>query len=79
MVTKQPGMHLKKIVYTVFVLFIYSIGPAQEVRLVEKKFGPLDDDTKQQILENKDRDKLDRAIDLILDADSIEEVLSPLK
>jgi hypothetical protein len=49
------------------------------IRLVEKKFGPLDDDSKQHILENKDRDKLDSAIDLILNGDSIEEVLSPLK
>jgi hypothetical protein len=49
------------------------------LRLVEKKFGPLDDDTKQEILDTNDRDKLDSAIDLILDADSVEEVLSPLK
>jgi predicted transposase/invertase (TIGR01784 family) len=49
------------------------------IRLLEKKFGPLDDDDKQNILDNKDRDKLDSAIDLILDADSVTEVLSPLR
>jgi predicted transposase/invertase (TIGR01784 family) len=49
------------------------------IRLLEKKFGPLDDDNKQNILDNKDRDKLDSAIDLILDADSVTEVLSPLR
>jgi hypothetical protein len=49
------------------------------LRLVEKKFGHLDRDNKQTILENEDSEKLDSAIDLILDADSIEEVLSPLK
>jgi predicted transposase/invertase (TIGR01784 family) len=49
------------------------------IRLLEKKFGPLDDKDKQSILDNKDRDKLDGAIDLILDADSVTEVLSPLR
>ena len=48
------------------------------IRLLEKKFGPLDDDNKQNILDNKDRDKLDGAIDLILDAESVTEVMSPL-
>jgi predicted transposase/invertase (TIGR01784 family) len=58
-----------------------TIQEKQQVllRLVEKKFGPLDRDNKQTILDNEDRDKLDNAIDLILDADSIEEVLSPLR
>lgn len=48
------------------------------LRLLEKRFGTLDDDTTRIILGNKDRDKLDRAIDLILDAQSVEEVLEPL-
>ena len=47
-------------------------------RLLERKFGPLDEKNKQKVLNNSDKDKLDGAIDLILDADSIEEVLSPL-
>ncbi len=49
------------------------------IRLLEKKFGHLDNDNKQDILHNKDRDKLDSAIDLILDADSVTEVLRPLR
>ena len=49
------------------------------IRLLEKKFGPLDDDNKQCVLDNKDREKLDSAIDLILDADTATEVLSPLR
>ena len=48
------------------------------IRLLERKFGPLDEKNKQKVLNNSDKDKLDGAIDLILDADSIEEVLSPL-
>ena len=48
------------------------------LRLLGKKFGTLDDDAKKSILGNKDRDKLDRAIDMILDARSAEEVLKPL-
>ena len=49
------------------------------IRLLQKKFGPLGDDDKQRILDNRDREKLDGAIDLILDADSVAQVLSPLK
>jgi len=49
------------------------------LRLLKRKFGSLDDDNKQNILDNTDSEKLDSAIDLILDADSIEEVLSPLR
>ena len=49
------------------------------IRLLEKKFGPLDYDNKQCVLENRDGEKLDRAIDLILDADSVQGVLSPLR
>jgi hypothetical protein len=48
------------------------------LRLVTKKFGPLGEDDKRRILDHEDRDKLDSAIDLILDAASIEEVLRPL-
>jgi hypothetical protein len=49
------------------------------IRLLEKKFGPLDDDSKQCVLDNRDGEKLDSAIDLILDADSVQGVLSPLR
>jgi predicted transposase/invertase (TIGR01784 family) len=49
------------------------------IRLLQKKFGPLGVDIKQLVLDNRDRDKLDSAIDLILDAESITEVLRPLK
>jgi predicted transposase/invertase (TIGR01784 family) len=49
------------------------------IRLLQKKFGSLGDDDKQRILDNRDREKLDGAIDLILDADSVAQVLSPLK
>ena len=58
-----------------------TIRDKQQVllRLLEKKFGPLDHDTKQSILNTKDGEKLDSAIDLILDADSIDEVLRPLR
>ena len=48
-------------------------------RLAEKKFGALDDDSRQTILTTKDPAKLDRAIDLILDADTVKEVLGPLR
>jgi hypothetical protein len=58
-----------------------TIQDKQQVllRLLAKKFGPLDDDSKRSIVNTKNGEKLDRAIDLILDADSIEEVLSPLR
>jgi predicted transposase/invertase (TIGR01784 family) len=58
-----------------------TIQDKQQVllRLLEKKFGPLDDDEKQLVLDSTDGEKLDSAIDLILDADSISGVLSPLK
>ena len=49
------------------------------IRLLEKKFSPLGDDDKQHVLDNTDGEKLDSAIDLILDADSIAQVLSALK
>jgi len=49
------------------------------IRLLEKKFGPLYDENKQRVLGNKDGDELDGAIDLILEADSVEGVLSPLR
>jgi len=59
----------------------FTIQDKQQIliRLLEKKFGPLGDDDKQHVLDNRDRDKLDSAIDLILDADSAAEVLGPLK
>jgi predicted transposase/invertase (TIGR01784 family) len=49
------------------------------IRLIHKKFGPLDNDNKQRVLDSRDKEKLDSAIDLILDADSVDEVLSPLQ
>ena len=49
------------------------------IRLIHKKFGPLDNSNKQRVLDSRDKEKLDSAIDLILDADSVDEVLSPLK
>jgi len=49
------------------------------IRLLQRKFGSLDDENKQQILNNMNEDKLDSAIDLILDAESADEVLGPLK
>jgi predicted transposase YdaD len=48
------------------------------VRLVEKKFGVLDSGAKRKISRCRDLNRLDRAIDLFLDAESITEVLQPL-
>jgi hypothetical protein len=49
------------------------------IRLLEKKFGPLGDDDEYRVLGHEDPANLDSAIDLILEADSINEVLRPLK
>jgi predicted transposase YdaD len=48
------------------------------LRLLDKKFDSVDEVEKEKIINVRDRDKLGRAIDLILDAKSIEEVLRPL-
>ena len=48
------------------------------VRLIERKFGALESVAKQKINACRDMDRLDRAIDLFLDAESVEEVLQPL-
>jgi predicted transposase YdaD len=52
----------------------------QEVlaRLIERKFGLLEVAVKQKINSCRDLNRLDRAIDLFLDAESVEEVLQPL-
>jgi predicted transposase/invertase (TIGR01784 family) len=48
------------------------------VRLLEKKFGPLESGAKQTISGCRDLNRLDEVIDLFLDADSVEEILQPL-
>jgi predicted transposase YdaD len=48
------------------------------LRLLEKKFGPVDDAEKRKIGNCRDTDRLDQAIDLVLDAESIDRVLRPL-
>jgi hypothetical protein len=48
------------------------------LRLLEKKFGGIDATEKEKVMNARDRDRLDRAIDLLLNAKSIDEVLQPL-
>ena len=48
------------------------------IRLLEKKFGPLNAAVKQKIRHCQDRDRLDKAIDLFVGSDSVEEILEPL-
>ena len=48
------------------------------IRLIEKKFGPLEAGAKQKISGCQDLNRLDKAVDLFLDAESVEEVLQPL-
>ncbi len=48
------------------------------LRLLEKKFGSIDRAAKGKIMNIWDRDRLDRAIDRLLDAKSIDEVLQLL-
>ena len=48
------------------------------LRLLEKKFGSIDETEKEKVINVRNRDRLDRAIDRLLDANSIEEVLQPL-
>ena len=48
------------------------------LRLLEKKFGGIDETEKEKVMNVRDRNRLDRAIDRLLDAKSIEEVLKPL-
>ena len=47
------------------------------LRLLEKKFGVIDETEKKKVMNTRDRDRMDRAIDRILDAKSIDEVLQP--
>jgi predicted transposase/invertase (TIGR01784 family) len=57
-----------------------KVAEKQQVllRLLERKFGPLNENSKRLVAENTNPEKLDTALDLILDADSIAEVLKPL-
>ena len=48
------------------------------LRLLEKKFGGIDATDKDKVMNVLHRDRLDRAIDRLLDAKSIKEVLQPL-
>jgi hypothetical protein len=48
------------------------------VRLLEKKFGPLDAAVKQKIRSCQDRKRLDKAIDLFVEAESVNQILKPL-
>jgi len=47
-------------------------------RLIEKKFGPLEASVKQKILSSQDRKRLDKAIDLLLESESVDQILQPL-
>ncbi len=49
------------------------------LRLLEKKFGPVEVACKDRINSCGDRERLDRAIDLLLDANTIDQVLQPFK
>jgi len=48
------------------------------VRLIERRFGALETGARQKISGCRDLNRLDRAIDLFLDAESVAEVLQPL-
>lgn len=48
------------------------------IRLIERRFGALESAAKQKISACRDLRRLDEAIDLFLDAESIAEVLKPL-
>ncbi len=48
------------------------------LRLLEKKFGPVDDAVERKIRNCRDLDRLDQAIDLVLDSDSSDRVLQSL-
>ena len=48
------------------------------VRLIERRFGALEFGAKQKISSCRDLKRLDRAIDLFLDAESIAEIVQPL-
>jgi len=48
------------------------------LRLIEKKFGPVDIEESRKIRNCRDLDSLDQAIELVLDAESIDRVLEPL-
>ncbi|MBA7688565.1 hypothetical protein ES703_97049 [subsurface metagenome] len=48
------------------------------LRLLDKKFGGIDEAEKGKVMNIRDRNRLDQAIDRLLDAESIDEVLQPL-
>ena len=48
------------------------------LQLLEKKFDGIAEEDKEKVMNVRDRDKLDRVLDRILDAKSIKEVLQPL-
>ena len=48
------------------------------LRLLGKKFGAVDDAAKARIKDSRDRDRLDRAIDRLLDTESVDDVLQAL-
>jgi flagellar biosynthesis/type III secretory pathway protein FliH len=47
-------------------------------RLLEKKFGPLDDTVKAKIRSCQDRERLDEAIDLFADGETLEQIIKRL-
>ena len=49
------------------------------LRLLKKRFGPVDDAEKPKIRNCRDRGRLDQAIDLLLDAETTDQVLQPLE
>jgi len=49
------------------------------LRLLKKKFGPVEDAEKPKIRNCRDRGRLDQAIDLLLDAETTDQVLQPLE
>jgi predicted transposase YdaD len=48
------------------------------LRLLEKKFGPLGSSQSRRITDSREREALDRALDLVLEADSVDRILSAL-
>jgi predicted transposase YdaD len=47
-------------------------------KLIEQKFGDVSEADKQKIEETQDPDKLDQCLVLILESESIQEILKPL-
>jgi len=48
------------------------------LRLIEKRFGRLQSSQRRRIMDSRDRGALDRAIDLVLEADAIDQILAAL-